>query len=140
MSSEPVRTGEETSVGSRKQVAELTEPQRFEEALEHLESLVDELENGRLGLEVSLAKYEDGIRLLRRCHAILQDAEQKIEILTGFNSDGTARTDPFDVQATFDESAAAGKKPSRRKGPAKAGDTESEQRADPSAGGERRLF
>jgi exodeoxyribonuclease VII small subunit len=54
----------------------------FESAIHELESIVKALEEGDLTLERSLALYERGVRLSRYCHARLEEAERKIEILT----------------------------------------------------------
>jgi exodeoxyribonuclease VII small subunit len=56
-------------------------PVNLEKALADLESLVDELESGDLPLEKAMKKFEEGIKLTRRCQAALKDAEQKVEIL-----------------------------------------------------------
>jgi exodeoxyribonuclease VII small subunit len=53
----------------------------FEGALQKLETIVQRLEKGELALEESLALYEEGIRLSRLCHAKLEEAEGKIELL-----------------------------------------------------------
>ena len=45
------------------------------------DSLVEELESGELPLEKAMKKFEEGIKLTRRCQAALKNAEQKIEIL-----------------------------------------------------------
>ena len=58
----------------------------FEESLTELQSIVSELEDGSLGLEASLARFERGVGLLRMCYVILESAEQKIETLTRFNN------------------------------------------------------
>jgi exodeoxyribonuclease VII small subunit len=54
----------------------------FEAALAELDALVKKLEDGELSLEQSLALYERGIQLSRFCHARLEEAERRIEILT----------------------------------------------------------
>ena len=61
----------------------MSEPQgvTFEAALKQLEEIVQRLERGELPLEESLKLYEDGIRLSRLCHAKLEEAEGKIELL-----------------------------------------------------------
>ncbi|MBI3931881.1 MAG: exodeoxyribonuclease VII small subunit [Acidobacteria bacterium] len=61
-------------------MTETTAP-TFEEALRQLEEIVQRLEKGELTLEESLALYEEGIRLSRLCHAKLEEAEGKIEML-----------------------------------------------------------
>jgi exodeoxyribonuclease VII small subunit len=60
-----------------------TPPESFEDALTELESLVDTLERGELTLEQSLSAFERGIRLTRTCRKALEEAEQKVRILTG---------------------------------------------------------
>jgi exodeoxyribonuclease VII small subunit len=54
----------------------------FEAAIAELESIVKKLEEGDLPLEQSLALYERGVQLSRFCHARLEDAERRIEVLT----------------------------------------------------------
>ena len=53
----------------------------FEAALAELDALVKKLEEGDLSLEQSLALYERGVQLSRFCHARLEEAERRIEIL-----------------------------------------------------------
>jgi len=53
----------------------------FEAALSELEGIVKKLEEGDLTLENSLALYERGVELSRFCHARLEDAEKRIEML-----------------------------------------------------------
>lgn len=54
----------------------------FEAALAELDLLVKKLDDGDLSLEQSLALYERGVQLSRFCHARLEEAERRIEILT----------------------------------------------------------
>jgi exodeoxyribonuclease VII small subunit len=53
----------------------------FEAAIAELESIVKRLEEGDLPLEQSMQLYERGVQLSRFCHARLEDAERRIEIL-----------------------------------------------------------
>jgi exodeoxyribonuclease VII small subunit len=53
----------------------------FEAAIAELESIVKKLEEGDLALERSLELYERGVQLSRFCHARLEEAERRIEIL-----------------------------------------------------------
>jgi exodeoxyribonuclease VII small subunit len=53
----------------------------FEAAIAELETIVKKLEEGDLPLEGSLQLYERGIQLSRFCHARLEEAERRIEIL-----------------------------------------------------------
>jgi exodeoxyribonuclease VII small subunit len=54
----------------------------FEAAIAELESIVKKLEEGDLTLERSLELFERGVELSRFCHARLEDAERRIEILS----------------------------------------------------------
>ncbi len=56
-------------------------PLNLEKSLQDLETLIDELESGELPLEQAMQKFEEGIKLTRRCQAALKDAEQRVEIL-----------------------------------------------------------
>ena len=53
----------------------------FEAAIAELETIVKKLEEGDLPLEKSLELYERGVQLSRFCHARLEDAEKRIEVL-----------------------------------------------------------
>jgi exodeoxyribonuclease VII small subunit len=55
--------------------------QDFEAAIAELESIVKKLEAGDLPLEASLELYERGVHLSRFCHARLEAAERRIEVL-----------------------------------------------------------
>lgn len=54
---------------------------KFEENMEKLEKIVQDLENGELNLEDSIKKFEEGIEISRKCSEILEEAEKKITIL-----------------------------------------------------------
>lgn len=54
----------------------------FESALKELEGLVEQMEQGDISLEQSLENFERGIELTRSCQTALQEAEQKVQILT----------------------------------------------------------
>jgi exodeoxyribonuclease VII small subunit len=54
----------------------------FEGSLKRLEALVTEMEKGDLPIEEALKAFEEGIGLTRECQKILQDAEQKVVLLT----------------------------------------------------------
>jgi len=59
----------------------------FEEALKQLTALVEKLESGQLPLEESVAAFESGVQLSRRCEALLDHAEQRLQILNDQNSE-----------------------------------------------------
>lgn len=94
-----------------------SEPQpTFEDSLAQLQQIVHDLEEGNLGLEASLARFEQGTKLLRNCYQFLERAEQKIEILTGTNAAGEAVTATFEATATFEVEERVSRKPRRRGG------------------------
>ena len=63
--------------------AALPAEMRFGEALAELESIVAELESGRLELEEALDRYQRGVALLEACRTRLADAEQRVTALMG---------------------------------------------------------
>lgn len=73
--------------------------ERFEEALKKLEDIVGELEGGDIPLDKSLAKYEEGVRLIRLCQKKLQEARKRIEILVK-TKDGKIKIEPFEEIGT----------------------------------------
>jgi exodeoxyribonuclease VII small subunit len=56
-------------------------PPSFEDALTRLESIVRQIEEGRIGLEESIKLYEQGIGLLSHCRKVLDQAELRIQTL-----------------------------------------------------------
>jgi exodeoxyribonuclease VII small subunit len=72
----------------------------FESAIAELETIVKTLEGGDLALEKSLALFERGVQLSRFCHAQLEEAERRIEILT---ERGEVRPAPASLGANDDE-------------------------------------
>ena len=54
----------------------------FEQSLDELEQLVEKMEQGEMSLEDSLAAYERGVGLYRRCQAALEQAELRVRLLT----------------------------------------------------------
>lgn len=54
----------------------------FEEAVEQLESIIERIESGEVGLEDAIVEYEEGCELVKRCREILDRAEKRIAELT----------------------------------------------------------
>ena len=67
----------------------------FEEALKELEAIAEQIEQGKIGLEESISKYERGMILVKHCREILSKAEHRIQQLQQ-RPDGTLETAPFD--------------------------------------------
>ncbi len=55
--------------------------EKFEEALQKLEAIVAQMEEGDLPLEETLKAFEEGVRLARFCASKLDEAERKVEKL-----------------------------------------------------------
>ena len=54
---------------------------KFEDAIKELEEIAKELESGTLGLDESVSKFEEGMKLSKICTKMLNEAEKKINIL-----------------------------------------------------------
>ncbi len=63
----------------------------FEEALKQLETLARQIEQGQIGLEESITKYEEGMALVKQCRDILSKAELKIQQIQQ-KADGSVTT------------------------------------------------
>ena len=63
-----------------------TEDVTFEQALQKLETIVTEIEQGKVSLEESIEKYAEGTKLITKCRSILNEAEKKIAILSSQDS------------------------------------------------------
>ena len=72
----------------------------FEAAIAELETIVRKLEEGDLALDKSLELYERGVQLSRFCHARLEDAERRIELL---NERGELKPAPPSLGQTGDQ-------------------------------------
>jgi exodeoxyribonuclease VII small subunit len=100
--------------------------QSFEACLAELQDVVRQLEEGRLGLAESIAGFERGISLLRHCYRTLEQAEQKIEILSGVDQAGNPVIAPFDAASTLETGqGAAGR---RKKKPAASAEESASER------------
>ena len=66
----------------------------FEEALEHLETILESMEDGETPLAELISKFEEGSTILKTCQKKLQEAELKIEKL---NLE-TSNLEPFENQ------------------------------------------
>ena len=77
-------------------------PENFEQALERLEKIVADMENGSLKLEEMIACFEQGQALIGFCTRKLNEVERKIEVLVKQGQE--LATEPFEDDAdTADE-------------------------------------
>jgi exodeoxyribonuclease VII small subunit len=78
----------------------------FEDAMDRLEKIVEQMESGKLPLEDLIVRYEEGMKLVKICQERLANAEQKIEIITR-NSAGEAVVQEFEPAQEADAPAKA---------------------------------
>ena len=71
------------------------EKKKFEDAVEELERVVEQLESGELSLEDSLTVFENGVRLVKLCNQKLTEVERKIELLVK-DKDGKLQLKPLE--------------------------------------------
>lgn len=80
--------------------AKAQESLSFEESLDQLQTIVKDLEDGQLGLEAALARFEQGTHLLKTCFEVLEQAELRVQILTGTGPDAEPELAPFEHEAS----------------------------------------
>ncbi len=66
----------------------------FEQSMARIEEIVSLLERGDAPLEQAMALFEEGAKLLRSCTAQLDQAEQKVTLIT-MDQNGELREEPF---------------------------------------------
>ena len=66
----------------------------FEENIEELEQIVKELEEGKLNLDKSVEKFEEGMKISKTCNEMLENAEKKVTIL--LENDGEIKENQFE--------------------------------------------
>ena len=72
------------------------DPPEFEQDLEELEAIVRRLEQGGGTLAAALDDYSKAIGLLKNCHLHLEQAQRRVELLSGVDADGNPVTTPLD--------------------------------------------
>ena len=68
----------------------------FEETMKELELIANELEKGELSLEESVSKFEEGMKLSKKCNDMIEKAEKKITIL--LQKDGKIEEENFEEE------------------------------------------
>ena len=71
------------------------EPPSFDDGLDRLEALVQQLESGSLGLEEALARFEEGVQLSQGLQRQLAEAQRRVEVLKA-GLGGEYRAEPLD--------------------------------------------
>ncbi len=80
---------------AKKPAADASPVADFETSMQALEDLVGKMEAGEMTLEESLAAYERGVGLYRRCQSALEQAELRVRLLSDPANPEQAR--PFDA-------------------------------------------
>ena len=75
---------------------------KFEEAMERLDAIVAAMESGEIGIEESLAKYEEAMQLAARCRQILDQAEQRVQKIQ-LDAGGKPQAVPLEAEAATGE-------------------------------------
>lgn len=88
-------TGSSAAAGGGKS----RKPPRFEDALKRLDAIVEGMESGELGIEESVARYEEAMQLAAQCRKILDDAELRIRRIQ-LDASGQITSEPFTPPAT----------------------------------------
>ncbi len=70
---------------------------KFEEAMQRLDTIVAAMESGEIGIEDSLAKYEEAMQLAARCREVLDQAEQRIQKIQ-LDAAGQVQAVPFEPE------------------------------------------
>ncbi|TZF87278.1 exodeoxyribonuclease VII small subunit [Cognatilysobacter lacus] len=78
----------------RKDTPEPSPVADFERSLDALENLVEKMEQGDMSLDQSLAAYEEGVGLYRRCQTALEEAEMRVRLLTDPQDPASAQPYP----------------------------------------------
>ncbi len=69
---------------------------KFEDAMQELEAITAKLEKGDLSLDESVSKFEEGMKLAKKCNNILEEAEKKIKVLV--QKDGKLEEEDFSTE------------------------------------------
>lgn len=77
----------------------------FEETLSQIEMTVRDLESGELSLDESLRQYESAVGKMRQCYQLLEVAERRVSVLSGFDAEGQPVTEPLDEEVSGDDAA-----------------------------------
>lgn len=83
------KKSKDQATGAEREQADAAADVPFEDALAEVESIIEKIESGEVGLEQSLAQYERGVLLINHCRQVLGKASQTIEEL-GKRLDGSS--------------------------------------------------
>lgn len=82
-------------------------PLKFEEAMRRLDEIVRAMESGEIGVEESIAQYEEAMRLAAHCRQILDQAEQRIQQIQ-LDAAGRPQLSPYEPPPEPENDATGG--------------------------------
>jgi exodeoxyribonuclease VII small subunit len=68
---------------------------KFEEAMQKLDAIVEAMESGQIGIEESVARFEEAMELAAHCRKILDEAELRIQKIQ-LDAGGSPKAVPFE--------------------------------------------
>jgi exodeoxyribonuclease VII small subunit len=77
----------------------MTQPASFDDGLDRLESVVQKLESGSLGLEEALREFEEGVNLSKALQQQLTEAQRRVDVLKQ-GLGGEYRAEPLDGEVS----------------------------------------
>ena len=86
------------AMAKKKAKSDAAEP-KFETAMSELETIVRKLEQGGESLDEALDSYATAIKLLKSCHQRLEQAERRVELLSGVDAQGNSVATPLEDAA-----------------------------------------
>lgn len=86
--------------------SESPEPLKFEQAMQRLDGIVDAMERGDIGIEESIQKFDEAMKLAAHCRKVLDDAEQRIRVIQ-LDAAGKPVATPLEGSAGDDPPSAA---------------------------------
>jgi exodeoxyribonuclease VII small subunit len=79
---------------------------KFEEAMAQLDAIVEAMESGEIGVEESIAKFEEAMALAAHCRRILEEAELRVQRIQT-DAAGRPQTTPLEVPPPAESGNAA---------------------------------
>jgi len=83
-------------------MAKSRKPPKFETAMQRLDAIVAAMESGEIGIEESIAKYEEAMGLAAHCRKILDEAEQRIQKIQ-LDTGGEPKVTPLESPAAGED-------------------------------------
>lgn len=83
-------------------MAKVTKNVKFEDAMHRLDTIVEAMESGEIGIEESITRYEEAMQLAAHCREILDKSEQRIKKIQ-IDAAGKPKVEPFEPPPAPDD-------------------------------------